>query len=693
MELFAFAFAAALGYYCKKIPRDKHNLQGLSSGDSRYEKPETSSSPFHSLSQRRQFRKVMFPDKQKVSDEKLSDDIQLDGPPAYEKGSTGGNECKMIEGLAPYSSFNVLSLSTLPPELLTNGNLNEDDFGNETGFNVREDSWKPSTSQAVSVHDSSRSRNPLKTRHGHRPLVKPLKSIESCNDHTAIENYVLSSRPSSSSRALRPLLVSDGTKIISRASRDSFNVYDGTEDIKLHMESKLKKIEYRLCLPPHPIYSDNVKNMKVKREKGRNTRYKMDSEDVFLKASHDATFLFCLGISMGLIASFLANMREVEKLRELLKQTENLVQDLQDELEMKDSVTVKELTRENSQLHERDHSTNDGRVPYSYTFGENMKNSTKEDEKEPHCVKPDEGSESFSKIEAELEVELQRLGLNLDAPSIEKRISDLLEVDPDSEADFAQGELTVVTINGQAQAESESNEEKEGGSTSHCGNYAVSPRELSLRLHEVIQSRLEERVDQLETALQSSQRKLKLMESGHQNHWKNVSNTEYSRFSAEESSLAQEDCNTMAQPLVMNLSGEALDAYNEAYDELLKIDESEDEYSQLMDYEINIQEEHHLSEGSMSWGQRSAVNDSFPHLMDKNQEVSSAIYANRETASEEHSSRLQELLDVGFSEEESSDCDDEMGQLIKQIVEKTKKGTPVLINAQKALFSMDELEH
>lgn len=45
------------------------------------------------------------------------------------------------------------------------------------------------------------------------------------------------------------------------------------------------------------------------------------------------------------------------------------------------------------------------------------------------------------------------------------------------------------------------------------------------------------------------------------------------------------------------------------------------------------------------------------------------------------------------SEDESSDCDDEMGLLIKQIVEKTKKGSPVLINAQKALFSMGDLEH
>ena len=37
----------------------------------------------------------------------------------------------------------------------------------------------------------------------------------------------------------------------------------------------------------------------------------------------------------------------MEKLRELLKQNENLVQDLQEELDMKDSMTVKELHSDN----------------------------------------------------------------------------------------------------------------------------------------------------------------------------------------------------------------------------------------------------------------------------------------------------------------------------------------------------------
>lgn len=44
-------------------------------------------------------------------------------------------------------------------------------------------------------------------------------------------------------------------------------------------------------------------------------------------------------------------------------------------------------------------------------------------------------------------------------------------------------------------------------------NYAVSPRELSIKLHEVIESRLEERIRELETALQNSQNWLQFLET------------------------------------------------------------------------------------------------------------------------------------------------------------------------------------
>lgn len=44
-------------------------------------------------------------------------------------------------------------------------------------------------------------------------------------------------------------------------------------------------------------------------------------------------------------------------------------------------------------------------------------------------------------------------------------------------------------------------------------NYAVSPRALTIRLHEVMESRLEARIRELETALQNSQNQLQFLET------------------------------------------------------------------------------------------------------------------------------------------------------------------------------------
>ncbi|XP_035550008.1 uncharacterized protein LOC108996540 isoform X3 [Juglans regia] len=192
--------------------------------------------------------------------------------------------------------------------------------------------------------------------------------------------------------------------------------------------------------------------------------------------------------------------------------------------------------------------------------------STKYADKKIYDWTVEESSEPMSKIEAELEAELEMLELNINASSLDRRLSDLVELDPDFVADFAQGELRADMINDRA-AQPESNEDARDTSTPHSGNYAVSPRELSLRLHEVIQSRLEDRVLELETALQNSQRKLNLMESGPANSWKEFSRCERVYSSVRESSIAQK-CNPLAQPLF-------LDADSEAYIDLVKTDDSE----------------------------------------------------------------------------------------------------------------------
>jgi hypothetical protein len=254
-----------------------------------------------------------------------------------------------------------------------------------------------------------------------------------------------------------------------------------------------------------------------------------------------------------------------------------------------------------------------------------------------------------------------------------------LQLDPEFVADFAEGELRADVTHGRAVGKPNSNPDAIDTSTPHSGNYAVSPRELSLRLHKVVQSRLEERVQELETALQNSQRKLNLVESGHKNSRKEFSISEGIYSSTPESSTAKE-CNPMAQ-FVVNLSGEALDADRD----LTEIDDSEEQDLASRVHESKHREGFNLSDGRVLMGQNGG---SMPNLTMDMEVLSS----NRRTRTRGgYRSEFQGLDDVGVTEDESSDWDDEIeNQLIKQIVEKTKKGSHVVLNAQRMLLSMDE---
>ena len=85
-----------------------------------------------------------------------------------------------------------------------------------------------------------------------------------------------------------------------------------------------------------------------------------------------------------MITSIMANKREIDKLRELLKQNENLVQDLQEELEMKDSMTVKELQNENyGSLDTLDHSSYDKELN-EFSPEKHVDNSPRIDSKESY---------------------------------------------------------------------------------------------------------------------------------------------------------------------------------------------------------------------------------------------------------------------------------------------------------------------
>lgn len=239
----------------------------------------------------------------------------------------------------------------------------------------------------------------------------------------------------------------------------------------------------------------------------------------------------------------------------------------------------------------------------------------------------------------------------------------LLQLDPEFVADFAQGELQANMVGGNDLVHSKSNEDA-SDQTPLPANYAVLPHELSLRLHEVIQSQLEQRVNELEIALENSQRKVWLLESKHEGYLQKASS--FSKGSE------NDDCDLMSQPLILNLSGEALDAYNEAYEDLVKINDSE-ENSPLG---IHDSSDHKEGSHSHDWHELGV-------------EHSGANGSSKVTMLEGHNSSI---YDLDGTEDESCGFDDSEveQQLIRQIVERAKKSSPVLKNAQRMLYSMDE---
>lgn len=241
-------------------------------------------------------------------------------------------------------------------------------------------------------------------------------------------------------------------------------------------------------------------------------------------------------------------------------------------------------------------------------------------------------------------------------------------------ADFAHGELQTNVIGGKDFSHSELNEED--SATVVPVNYAVSPHELTLRLHEVIQSRLEGRVQELEIALENCQRKLWFMESEHKNNSQKFFPRKASSFS-EGNVLACNECEPMTEPLVMNLSDDPAGAYNGSYyEEIIKIN----------DFEENSPSSMHIPECE-------AANDLLTFPMANEERVSRELLSSCEETMLEGLS-YSNYESNGVTRDESYECDYEMErQLIRQIVEKTKKGSPVFQNVTRILYSMDKDEH
>lgn len=233
---------------------------------------------------------------------------------------------------------------------------------------------------------------------------------------------------------------------------------------------------------------------------------------------------------------------------------------------------------------------------------------------------------------------------------------------PDFVTDVIVGELRADLFGEKTGAQLYADRDGSGSSTPQSARYPVDPRELSLRLHEVIQSRLEERINELEAALESSQKKV--MEC------RNMPPIDAPIYGTR-SPVVGDGQPSLDQPFVINLSGEALSAYNEAYEELNKLSDSDEEEPS------NHQEMFHEHKQVIHPVQNGVLNRYVVHSTDGTPQT-----------------EISYVMGGDHDDDDVDETDDEMERLlIRQIVEKARQGSPALLKAQRSLLLNYENEH
>ncbi|XP_004501383.1 protein POLARALIZATION DURING ASYMMETRIC DIVISION AND REDISTRIBUTION [Cicer arietinum] len=215
---------------------------------------------------------------------------------------------------------------------------------------------------------------------------------------------------------------------------------------------------------------------------------------------------FKVGVGCGLLYVIAATKNELSKMVELRKEMEINLQNMKAELQSKDtllnplkqsdddavvcSITdIQEVSCSNS------HLSVHTQIPYiqpefKSNLGSNRYLDCKTSEQE-------ECAEEINELQAEFEYELQRLQLYLDG-----------------EAAFedAQQEMVEVAVNNDSSSKSQSSSfgeiimEPQGAS--YDTSFGVPPVELERRLHELLEARLQERIIELEDALEYATQKL-----------------------------------------------------------------------------------------------------------------------------------------------------------------------------------------
>ncbi|XP_019416203.1 PREDICTED: protein POLAR LOCALIZATION DURING ASYMMETRIC DIVISION AND REDISTRIBUTION-like isoform X2 [Lupinus angustifolius] len=207
---------------------------------------------------------------------------------------------------------------------------------------------------------------------------------------------------------------------------------------------------------------------------------------------------FKLGVGCGFLYLMAASKNELGKIVELRKEMEILIQNAKGELQNKDSLLkpLKPSDAFDSPL------TDIPEVSCSNSQPKSKRNTVPNGSLEHKKIEKDESADEINELQAEFELELERLHMYLEG----------------EEAAFGDADNEIVELNSQGNVEdsclaSHSSSffgeiimDRQGASDGL--SFGVPPFELERRLHELLEARLQERITELEYALECTKQKL-----------------------------------------------------------------------------------------------------------------------------------------------------------------------------------------
>ncbi|XP_039007399.1 protein POLAR LOCALIZATION DURING ASYMMETRIC DIVISION AND REDISTRIBUTION-like isoform X2 [Hibiscus syriacus] len=192
---------------------------------------------------------------------------------------------------------------------------------------------------------------------------------------------------------------------------------------------------------------------------------------------------FNVGIGCCLLHLIAESKNELQKMTELRIQMESVLQTVKERLLNKDLLVHKNIESNEGDGVEESLGFNSNLISNRVLFDQSLKS---EDAPKEDCL------EGMDRLEAELEVELERLQLLLDSGKFPTNPPQET-IEECKSCSLSHGEVI-------------DDAEEEGCPDSHCG---VPPYELEMKLHELLETRQEQQIKDLEDALESAKKELR----------------------------------------------------------------------------------------------------------------------------------------------------------------------------------------